>query len=211
MTEEKEKIISLVESEENQLTDDGEGVIQESSGKKVELSKEWVLEEINNAKTEALKNAKEEAEKAIREQVQTDKASLITVFGIFASVVSFLTIEFQFLKTLCSFEKVLGFTLLLFALLFGFNVALDYLIKSRTSKETPKLDNYFLALVVIVFIFGIFFSLKGNEEICTENKIYQKYYTDFNNKTDGFYNQYDKKIKNINLRIDKLEKNNINK
>ena len=63
-----------------------------------------------------LQDAKEE----IAKQIQTDKATLITIFGIFASITSFLTIEFQFLKTISSIEKILGFTLVLFALLFGF-------------------------------------------------------------------------------------------
>jgi len=34
------------------------------------------------------------------EVIQASQASFITVFGIFASITSFLTIEFQFLKTL---------------------------------------------------------------------------------------------------------------
>lgn len=209
MIEEINKTIEPgAESEKNNLSSDGQGVIQENPGEKVELSEEWVLEKIDNAKEEALKNAKNEAEKAIREQVQTDKASLITVFGIFASIISFLTIEFQFLKTLCSFEKILGFTLILFSLLFGFNIALDYLVKSRTDMETPVPNKYFILLIVFVFIMGIIFSFRGNEYVCVDNKIYQKYNIEFSERSDNLYNQYDGKIKNITSRMEKLEKIN---
>ena len=95
----------------------------------VEEVKQEIAKAIEDAKKEFLKQAKEDSGNEIRNQVQTDKASLITVFGIFASIISFLTIEFQFLRTVCSFEKLIGFTLLLASLLLCFNLALDYLFK----------------------------------------------------------------------------------
>jgi len=142
--------------------------------------------EISKAIKEAipgfLKIAKNEATEEIRKQVQTDKSSLITVFGIFASIISFLTIEFQFLRTICSFEKLIGFTLILASLLLCFNLALDYLVKSRTDKETPKPNLIFSISVVILFILGIIFINFGNEEKCKDNKIYEKYSEDLKNQ-----------------------------
>lgn len=164
-------------------------------------SEGWVKEQIETAK----KEVKEEAEKAIREQVQMDKASLITVFGIFASVISFLTIEFQFLKTLCSLEKILGFTLMLFALLFGFNVALDYLVKSRLDKETPRPNLYFIFIVALLFCVGIVFSFKGNEEVCKDNKIYQRYSDQFEATSGERLQEMDNKLDFLNLKIKSFE------
>ena len=165
------------------------------------VSETWVKEQIATAK----KEVREDADKAIREQVQMDKASLITVFGIFASVISFLTIEFQFLKTLCSFEKILGFTLILFALLFGFNVALDYLVKSRLDKQTPRPNLYFILMVVIIFIGGVYFTFQGNEEICKDNKIYQRYSDQFEANSTEQQEEIQGELNNINSKIQGLE------
>lgn len=164
-------------------------------------SETWVKEEIEKAK----KEVKDDADKAIREQVQTDKASLITVFGIFASVISFLTIEFQFLKTLCSLEKILGFSLILFALLFGFNVALDYLIKSRLDKQTPKPNLFFTIMVMGVFFAGVYFTFQGNEEFCRENKIYQRYSDKFDEYFLDRQEELQIQFNDVNSKIENLE------
>ena len=138
-----------------------------------------IAEQLKIAKEDFLKTAKIEASEEIRRQVQTDKASLTTVFGIFASIISFLTIEFQFLRTICNYEKLMGFTLILASLLLCFNLALDYLIKSRTDTETPKPNIVFSIFVIVLFVLGICFMFLGNEEKCKENKVYEKYSEDF--------------------------------
>jgi hypothetical protein len=111
-------------------------------------------EEVDNAleraKVEFLREAKIEIEK----QVQTDKASLITVFGIFASILSFLTIEFQFLKAAPDAKSILGLSLVLFASLFGFNIALDYLVKNRLDKDNSCASLIFTIFTIFLFIFG---------------------------------------------------------
>lgn len=171
---------------------------------------ETVRKEINEVKENFLKTAKSDANEEIKKQVQTDKASLITVFGIFASIISFLTIEFQFLRTICSFEKLIGFTLILASLLLCFNLALDYLVKSRTDKETPKPNVIFCILVVILFILGIKFIYLGNEEKCRDNKIYEKYLENFTNQQTEFNQNYKKeqndKFNEINAKIGDIEK-----
>lgn len=165
---------------------------------------------IEKAKEDFLKTAKTEASEEIRKQVQTDKASLITVFGIFASIISFLTIEFQFLRTICSFEKLVGFTLILSSLLFCFNIALDYLVKSRTDGETPRPSTIFSVFVIILFILGICFIYSGNEEKCKDNKVYDKYSESFTNQQAEFNQKYtdeqDKKFNDINTKILDIEK-----
>ena len=89
---------------------------------------------ISGSKTEFLKDAKEEAIKLVNIEIQKDKSSMITVFGIFASIISFLTIDFQFLKTICDPGIILSFTFILFGMLICFNLALDSLVSKRELK-----------------------------------------------------------------------------
>jgi len=176
----------------------------------LEDAQKEIAEAIEKAKKDFLKTAKTEASEEIRNQVQTDKASLITVFGIFASIISFLTIEFQFLRTICSFEKLIGFTLILSSLLLCFNLALDYLVKSRTDIRTPKPNIIFSIFVIVLFLTGIFFMFFGNEEKCMDNKIYDKYSEDFANQQTQFNQDYmnvqNKKYDEIETKIGDIEK-----
>jgi hypothetical protein len=179
----------------------------------VEVKRE-ISQELSKAKEEFLKTAKKEAEEEIRKQVQTDKASLITVFGIFASIISFLTIEFQFLRTICSLEKLTGFTLILASLLLCFNLALDYLVKSRTDKESPKPNIFFSVFIAILFAIGIWFIYQGNEEKCKDNKIYEKYSESFINQQSDFnekyLNQENRTFNDLMKRINTVEQKIIN-
>ena len=166
------------------------------------LNKEWVSKQIGDAKKKVLSDAKEE----IAKQVQIDKASLITVFGIFASIISFLTIEFQFLRTVCSFQKVLGFTMILSSMLLNFNIVLDYLIKSRIDKKTPKPNMYFVFYIVSILAVGIVFSLFGNEQLCKENEIYQKYQEQSKIDFGKVINDLDRKILSHEAELEKIKK-----
>ena len=173
------------------------------------------------------KTAEIETDKKIRQAVETDKASLITVFGIFASITSFLTIEFQFLKTICSYEKLLGFTLVLFALLLGFNLGLDYLVKSRTQKDVteppltiasywmkkitapmqPKEEskpkrsiNYldrYCIFIGVLLLVGIYFASIGNEYKCREDAIHNRYVEEFEERQGEFEEQQRKSLDRI--------------
>ncbi|GEM_PF-5784602 len=122
------------------------------------IVKEVIEEVIKQEKNNILDEAKAEIEK----KIQASQASFITVFGIFASITSFLTIEFQFLKTLNNILQILGFTLVLFALLFGFNIGLDYLVKSRIDKEFPLPNLWFSGFVMILLFIGIFLTCIGS-------------------------------------------------
>lgn len=117
----------------------------------IPLTEDAVRKMINEAKDEVLVKARNE----IQKQVQMDKISLMTVFGIFASILFILTGEFQFLKTITEVRVILGFSLVMFAQLFSFNIALDYLVKTRLDKETPKPNLWFCSFVCALFIFGV--------------------------------------------------------
>lgn len=116
-----------------------------------ELTAEMVQSLIEDAKNEFRKETKE-----IEKQVLLERASLITIFGLFASITSFLIIEFQCLKTVSSIWGIVGFSCVIFALLLGFNIGLDYLIKSRFDKDGQNsrgIRNY-IAFVGIIFAIG---------------------------------------------------------
>jgi hypothetical protein len=164
---------------------------------------------INNETTKIIKSAESkilnQAKKEIDKQVQTDKVSLMTIFGLFASMLAFLTTEFQFLKTINSFQKILGFTLILSAFLLSFNIALDYLVKSRLDKKTPRPSCSFTGSIIILFVIGLGFTFFGNEEIGREHKIYQRYSDEFENKQHHLSKTYDKKIKDLECGINQLK------
>lgn len=209
MTEEEQQNNTVGENSNLQPVQGNPPITLADAQKEIAKALEEALEE---AKKDFLKEAKTEASEEIRKQVQTDKASLITVFGIFASIISFLTIEFQFLRTVCSFEKLVGFTLILASLLLCFNLALDYLVKSRTDEKTPTANILFSIFIVVSFVLGIYLIFLGNEEKCKDNKIYEKYSESFENRQTEFnqnytneqYQKYDEletKIKNIENKI----------
>lgn len=122
---------------------------------------------VENAKNEIQEQAKiseaefkieiEKLRKELDSQAQNSQASFMTILGIFASFISFLTIEFQFLKYLENIYQVIGFTLILFSLLLSFNIGLDYLIKTRLNQETPKPHYWFYITIFLTFALGILF------------------------------------------------------
>jgi len=109
------------------------------------------------AKDEVLKEARVEIDK----QLQIDKVSLITVFSIFASVLSFLTIEFSFFKKFDSLKSISGFSCILFSLLFGFNIGLDYLVKSNLRNDNNHYNRNYLILLIALFCVGICLVLRA--------------------------------------------------
>ena len=113
--------------------------------------KDLVEQELKEAKTEFLREAKYGAQEEINSQVQAVQNSLLTIFGIFASILSFLTIEFQFLSELKDVRHVIGFTLILFASLLGFNIALHSLANMIKKSQAPI---YILILLTII-LFGL--------------------------------------------------------
>lgn len=105
------------------------------------------------AKQEVLQQNKNEIDR----QIQIANASFITVFGIFASITSFLTIEFQFLKTLSNSMEIIGFTLILWSLLFSFNLALDYLVTNRLNQDKYRPNVYLSFIIIVLLIIGLMF------------------------------------------------------
>lgn len=129
-----------------------------------EITFERIDERIEKKLAEATAETLDKAKSEIEKQIQIAQASFITVFGIFASITSFLTIEFQFLKGLTNINQVIGFTLVLSGSLFLFNIALNNLVKNQLMGNS-KSDLWFPVITFVLLISGIAFILLGNNSV----------------------------------------------
>lgn len=166
------------------------------------ISIDQINQLISDSKTGFLKDAKEEAKNLVRDEIQTDKASMITVFGLFASIISFLTIEFQFLKTICDSEIILSFTFILFGILIFFNLALDSLV----SKRELKWDWLRIILLVVTICFvGIWVVLYNFSEkrSCdyVDNSRFEQLESKTQKQNDKFQEKIDQSLEQQNTRI----------
>lgn len=128
-----------------------------TSEHEIVLSVDYVKAMIEEAKNEIRDQTKNDIKletKEIEKQVLLERASLITVFGLFASITSFLVIEFQCLKTVSTLWGILGFSCVICALLLSFNIGLDYLIKSRFDNKTPRLHWFYMIFISTLFVIG---------------------------------------------------------
>lgn len=136
----------------------------------------------------------------------TDKASLITVFGIFASIVAFLSIEIQILKTICAYWKVAGFSLIILASLLSFVLILHFIGQTWAKNDQKQKFPWEIAMIVMfLFIVGVVFSTLGNENSCIENSIYRRYENTFIDKQFELEKRYDNTINTLQEEIEGLK------
>jgi len=117
----------------------------------------------------------EESIKAlIREESFKVKDSLatnsVTVLGIFASFIAFLTIEVQILKTVCDYSRILGFSIFILGAVLLFVVFIIYFTDSQ-NKKTVQIVTMSLVAGIMVFA-GVFFVARGEDEyVCKLNRL----------------------------------------
>lgn len=75
------------------------------------MGKDEILKIATDGIQEQIRPIREDFER----RLANDKASLINVFGIFASIVTFISIEIQILKQICDFWRLLGFSAFILA------------------------------------------------------------------------------------------------
>ncbi len=151
----------------------------------------------NEAIREVIAEGKEETSR----QIHLEKESFFSVFGVFAIFFSFISIEFQLLKSLYSWQKMVGFSLILWALLLGFFITIHLLMKFRSDVQIPKLYYIFLGLFVALSGLGCVIAFYGNEEFCRERQSYQAAYKIFEEEQGKLYRSYDQKIKKNEISI----------
>ena len=109
------------------------------------------LDQINELIAQSKKEILEEARNDIIKLIEMDKISYIAIFGIFSSILFFLSTEIQFLKTMNNPLQIAGFSLVLLASLLFFNLSLNFIAKNK--KWTGLFIIFF---ILLFFITGIY-------------------------------------------------------
>jgi len=161
-----------------------------------------------------------ELERRLEEKFSKDKSSLLTIFGIFASLVTFLLIEVQILKNICDFWRLFGFSFFILGGLLTFVFILQYLTKSWIENDNSiEIGSLFrhpktwrinisvvLALIVIILLFLFGYKIikeKANSEFyCKEKEIFETY----QKSTEEQLELMDQKISNLSTQVDNLKK-----
>lgn len=182
---------------------------ENEAGSERYLSKEEVPEEVKFL-------ISEEVKKAIKSEISIDKGSFTTVFGVFASIVVFLSVEVQFFKTITYFMNIVGFSLIILSTLLTFVFLLDYICRGYRNSFKNELKEFpwlIFIIIALVFIGGCLFLRPIKEEVFKENLVFKKYERDFKMRQDELEMIYNLEIKNlqteinnIQVRIENLEK-----
>ena len=123
-TEESTKSPDTTTSQDGgQLIDE----IESSSGGESGAKSEWQIQIERNLK---------EVNNALK-RIERDKVSFITVSGIFLAVFTFLSIEVRILQEVCSFNRIIGLSLILSGILLTFLGFLDLTARSWI-EDYPK-------------------------------------------------------------------------
>ena len=156
-------------------------------------------------------------EDTFEKRLATNTTNLITVFGIFASIVTFLSIEIQIFKNICDPLRLLGFSLIVLASLVSFIFVLHVIANFWINEKTKEYPKIIIAFILLFFIGGIVLFFIGNDEVsCKENFIFQRYSNDFNNrqldletdtnsKLNNFEKQFNDQIKSVEKQIENLK------
>lgn len=173
---------------------------QESTSKAIntsfeDRSSQTVKSEWERSIDNQLSILKSENQKLSRriEELSRDKISFITVSGIFLAVFTFISIEIQILKYLCSVEKIIGFSLLIGVILIGFIFLLDVIARnwvfnnksnSFSLKDLLSIKFFsakfisfdvirhliFVVIILSLFVYGVKMLNGSDEWMCSEDK-----------------------------------------
>lgn len=112
------------------------------------------------------KIAQEESSK-VKDSLATNS---VTVLGIFASFIAFLTIEVQILKTVCDYLRILGFSIFILGAVLLFVTFIIYFTDSQNKKTKQLVILSSVSLLLVIG--GIVFVAKGEDEyICKLNRL----------------------------------------
>ena len=197
-----------METEDKKITNGEEKKVVSGEEKKVVSGEEKSAFQVSEKewKDFVSSHVKEE----IQKEIKFDKASLFTVFGIFASIVTFVSVEIQILKILCDVWDIIGFSIIILASLLTFILILDYI--GRGWRNDFKLEIKQFPWILMIFILSLFLvgfiSIRfSNKEVaCKDEAIFKKYESNFMDKQIELENKYDGKIDNLQKEIDNNKK-----
>lgn len=141
--------------------------------------------------------AKEEGFK-IKDSLSTNS---VTVLGIFASFIAFLTIEVQVLKTVCDYSRILGFSLFILGAVLLFVGFIIYF----TDSQNKKIWQIILPLLIALCLIGggVYFVTNGADEyVCKLDRLD----SDFQKMKSDLRVQNEQWIQEKNIEFDLLKK-----
>ena len=150
---------------------------------KKDLTIDTVKDEVKNflSSPEAKNFIKETAKEEVEQRISQERVSQITVFGIFATIVTFLSVEIQILKVVCDFWKLLGLSgFVLGAMLIFILFLMDI------SKRTEHFKYLFCMVISILLLSFSALFVASDEYSCKE--------AHFNTTIDNKLSEWNKAI-----------------
>lgn len=140
----------------------------------------------------ASKDDVEQAKKDIRNEIIQERWTLIWVFWIFASIVTFLSIEIQVLRSICDYNIFVWITLIILWWLILFNVIMNYLIRNNIDPNKKEII-LFISSILLIWTWIIIW-LFGDEDSCRDKK-YIEYESKIEQRIDDIEKKYYKQTK----------------
>lgn len=108
----------------------------------------------------------------IEKKIEKDRTSILTIFGIFASLIAFLSVQVQILQKATSFSQLVSLSLILIAGLLCFVLALQWITKTWI-EDNKKSSLIALVIIIVILLAGCFYfgyrSLNDQNEINNQN------------------------------------------
>jgi hypothetical protein len=93
----------------------------------------------------------------LRDEVRESKKDFLVMFGIFASFVTFLSVEIQIFKTLTSFWLLIGLSSFLLAGILIFALTLGNIAKNRNEWKDFYSPTFIILYILLIFSFISFY------------------------------------------------------
>lgn len=122
---------------------------------------------INNRTKKASKDSENKFKEIIEKTNSDTKKEFIGIFGIFAALLTFVSVEFKVLQSEISFAKASGLTILLSAVMLMFISSMKFLFVDKYEGWDFLKKNWGIILVILTlfFIAGCFFWYEIYKEI----------------------------------------------
>jgi hypothetical protein len=178
-------------NQKNDLIDDSsEKYIDPKSRPKEEKQQEEVKEFFKNE----FENSISDLRKELKAESQDTKKEFLTFFGLFASFMTFLSIEVQIFKTNNNINEILGISILILSFLMFFAIVLNDISKDVNGFKFFNKPMYVLTLVFLLF--GCFLLYNGSS-VSKKNDVLLEQNTENKKTIDSLGNE----VKSLNKKI----------
>jgi len=147
------------------MEEEAKNKIEPTGGEKIESTTiRTGVEQVPDYKTviEEFKLQKQ-AVNELKEELRQEKINSLTVFGIFASFVTFLAVEIQVFKTITNYWLLVGFSSFLLGAILMFAFGLSTITLNK--KGWGDFKNPLVILILIFLAIGLFLMYLGSNAI----------------------------------------------